>query len=560
MISFFRAKNGSAHRLSLCKAAMHEVNQMRTLILLAITAGLSSTAAATDFVVNAGGRVPTTATATIGNATFIFTVAGAPTFLDSVKLHLDMVHSWDEDLTITLKKGAISVVLFDQEPGAGPRFDDFDNTILDDAAGTSITGLGTSAPYAGSYRPKNPLSGFNAINPNGDWTLTVVDNSYGDYGWLYKAGDATFETRRAVMAGTFLDIASHIAAAVPPWHDPSDAYATGSSLIGQGGWSGWDNGTSTNATIVGTPNFSPPNSIRITSTSDVVHQFASATSGRYVFKTKWYVSSTSVGDTYFILLNKYVAGTHAFPDWSVQLRARASAGELRSLETNGTLPLVLDAWADIRVEIDLDTNSTLIYYNNQFLTAHPWYQTGGQAAIEAVDLYSDNLSSLSFHDDLALVHGAIDVLPTSFTVFRGALESGTLTSILTSDDIYVVVKNGATALASESPITVIIEGTAPNETAGDFRFREEGHVSITGLRQRLDLYDFDAAQYLEMDSRPAPTIDLIVGINGASPNRFIEDGTKKVRSRVRIKPDGPIFTNTWRLYLDQAYWLIAPNE
>ncbi len=146
------------------------------------------------------------------------------------------------------------------------------------------------------------------------------------------------------------------------------------------------------------------------------------------------------------------------------------------------------------------------------------------------------------------------VLPTSFSVFRGTQVSGSLTSLFNSDDDYVVVQNGVTALRTESPITVTIIGTSPIQVASIFNFTVENHVSITGLTQRIEFYDFVAARYEEEDARSATTADSVTVAIGTSPSRFIEPGTNLVTSQVRIRADGPVFTNSWTSSIDQAVW------
>ncbi len=154
--------------------------------------------------------------------------------------------------------------------------------------------------------------------------------------------------------------------------------------------------------------------------------------------------------------------------------------------------------------------------------------------------------------------GSSTVAPTSFTVFRGVQESGNLASLAASDDNYLVVRNGVTALRTESPVTVIVDATSPTQTASALTSKVENHVSITGLTQRIDLFDFVAGSYELEDTRTATTTDSVVTVNGASPNRFIQTGTKAIRSRVRVRADGPIFTSTWRSFLDQTIWTITP--
>ncbi|MCS7209619.1 MAG: proprotein convertase P-domain-containing protein [Fimbriimonadales bacterium] len=152
------------------------------------------------FQVDSGGRVPRRPGETASRpgewVVFTFTVTGfAPGLVVyDVNINIDMVHSWVEDLVIVLRAPfGTEILLFDgdQLPGAPPRFDNFDNTYFTDEATTRIQD--GSAPYNGDYRPLQALSAFKGRNPNGIWRLFVFDMHYGDYGYLYRQGDPTFE-------------------------------------------------------------------------------------------------------------------------------------------------------------------------------------------------------------------------------------------------------------------------------------------------------------------------------------------------------------------------------
>ncbi len=152
------------------------------------------------------------------------------------------------------------------------------------------------------------------------------------------------------------------------------------------------------------------------------------------------------------------------------------------------------------------------------------------------------------------VGNIVAVPPTSFSVFRGVLESGGLSDLLVSDDSYLVVRNGATTLMSESPITVTFDTTSPNAIPASLDFMVENHVSITGLTQRIDMFDFTAGSYEQEDQRSATTTDSTVTAIGSNPGRFVESGTHTLRSRLRVRADGPVFVNTWRSFTDKVAW------
>jgi subtilisin-like proprotein convertase family protein len=92
----------------------------------------------------------------------------------SVKVQVNVSFPQGRELTIELfapdgTPFGTRVILSDQE-GAGANFQ---NTTFDDAAPTPI-GAGAS-PFAGSYRPEQPLSALAGRNAQGTWRLAIMD-------------------------------------------------------------------------------------------------------------------------------------------------------------------------------------------------------------------------------------------------------------------------------------------------------------------------------------------------------------------------------------------------
>lgn len=101
--------------------------------------------------------------------------------IDDLNVQLDITHTWDSDLYITLKSPTgQTVVLANRRGGSG---DDFDNTLFNDEAATSISA--GAAPFAGSFRPDGKLASFDGRNARGIWTLSVQDRGRGDVGTLH---------------------------------------------------------------------------------------------------------------------------------------------------------------------------------------------------------------------------------------------------------------------------------------------------------------------------------------------------------------------------------------
>ncbi len=185
------------------------------------------------------------------------------------------------------------------------------------------------------------------------------------------------------------------------------------------------------------------------------------------------------------------------------------------------------------------------------------YTMATLAWADLFDAGANAAQDLPFEVNGTQLGGGVDIPPTDFTFFRGVQESGDLSSLAISDDNYLVARNGVTALRTESPITLRVSSVSPLGTPTNFGFKVENHVSITGLTQRTDLFDYVAGSYENEDTRSATTTDSVVQVAGTSPARFVETGTNAIKSQVRIRADGPVFTNTWRSFFDQTVWQIS---
>jgi subtilisin-like proprotein convertase family protein len=108
---------------------------------------------------------------------FAFSVINVPqsVTIGSVKVQVNITYPRDSDLRIDLEyidnNGYLrSFLVLSDFVGNGGNFQ---NTIFDDAAATPIAaGI---PPFAGSYRPSNPLSALAGHNAQGTWVLEVGD-------------------------------------------------------------------------------------------------------------------------------------------------------------------------------------------------------------------------------------------------------------------------------------------------------------------------------------------------------------------------------------------------
>jgi hypothetical protein len=204
------------------------------------------------------------------------------------------------------------------------------------------------------------------------------------------------------------------------WADCFDTYATGSVLNGQGGWQQWDSAPNTTTVLSSAQARSTPNSAAIWSTggqtSDLVHTFTGYTSGAWSLRTWVYVPGPAapqplMGKIYFLILSKYQDfGPY---DWSVDVELDPTVAQWNIFAGSPAAlsgPLLLDQWAEMRADIDLNADTCQVYYNGAPIgPQYPWTAGvfGANTAvldIACVDLYhSPNTAGPGYWDDASLM-------------------------------------------------------------------------------------------------------------------------------------------------------------
>ena len=97
---------------------------------------------------------------------------------ENLQVKINITHTWDSDLTGTLvAPNGTRIILFENIGGSG---DNFTDTIFDSQVPQSISS-GT-APFTGSFRPRESLLPLTGLNALGQWQLEVRDSGGGDVG------------------------------------------------------------------------------------------------------------------------------------------------------------------------------------------------------------------------------------------------------------------------------------------------------------------------------------------------------------------------------------------
>lgn len=100
--------------------------------------------------------------------------------ITDVNVTVNISHTWDDDLTMTLiAPDGTSVVLSSGNGGSG---NDYTNTLFDQEGATPI-GAG-SPPFTGTFIPQEDLSVLYGSFSGGDWTLNVSDSATFDTGTI----------------------------------------------------------------------------------------------------------------------------------------------------------------------------------------------------------------------------------------------------------------------------------------------------------------------------------------------------------------------------------------
>lgn len=192
----------------------------------------------------------------------------------------------------------------------------------------------------------------------------------------------------------------------PVWSDNFDSYTDGDSLHGMNGWKGWNDTPAATAFVSSMQSLSAPHSVDVNGGADLVQEYTEST-GVWRYRAYMYIPSDFAGLTYFIMLNQYA--DNGTQNWSVQTNFDSTTGMMVDDGSGATMAYVTDQWAEICVEIDLDLDTQIFFYNRAPLYNGAWngYISGvgtGANEIGAVDLFANGASPV-YYDEMSLAAG-----------------------------------------------------------------------------------------------------------------------------------------------------------
>ncbi len=133
-----------------------------------------------DVPINIGGGPPNTVTSTLD-------ITATGLIIDINLINLEIDHSYVGDLSATLESPSGTIIQLFDEPEGGSCGESnlsvgFDDSATNTAGDFVATCDGGGTAIAGLFQSADPLSAFNGEDPNGTWTLTVVDDAGQDGG------------------------------------------------------------------------------------------------------------------------------------------------------------------------------------------------------------------------------------------------------------------------------------------------------------------------------------------------------------------------------------------
>jgi len=210
------------------------------------------------------------------------------------------------------------------------------------------------------------------------------------------------------------------------WSDNFDSYNLMQFLDGtpdDGGWQGFLNNTKRGAYVVDGQSNSLPHSVEIDGQVDIIHEFTGLNSGTLIFRDWVYVPSASdVGESFIGFLSYYSPNhylTYFIENgcyWQVIIKFDVNNRIVVNKPHTDTLPLILDKWVELRVEIDLESDWVECFYNDELLMGqkwtHDWLNRDGFSNFAGVGLwgYFDEDFSV-YHDDMSLYHEGTGLEP-----------------------------------------------------------------------------------------------------------------------------------------------------
>jgi hypothetical protein len=171
-------------------------------------------------------------------------------------------------------------------------------------------------------------------------------------------------------------------------------------------------------------------------------------------------------------------------------------------------------------------------------------------------------------DSLAALTSILPVIavPDAYSVSRGASSMGGVLELADSDDQYLAFVPEFLDFRYQLEFTV--DATSPAESPSGLEFGYESKaVNVFGtVEQRIELFDFDSAQFETVDTRLTSPTDSVVRVTpGGDSSRFVQFGTNAMQARISYENSLPFWVFNirnrslpYRVRADHVFWRLTP--
>ncbi len=154
---------------------------------------------------------------------------------------------------------------------------------------------------------------------------------------------------------------------------------------------------------------------------------------------------------------------------------------------------------------------------------------------------------------LRLAYATKPFAPATYTLVKGSLQSGTVSSLAKSDDAKLVVAKGT----NDQDVIIEFESQTTNLQVGRLDFVIESSTSLIKATQEVELFDYAANAWVLVNSRTISSVDGSATFTPANPSRFVSPTTRSMRARVKY-PLGWSTARNVSLSIDQIGWFTQP--
>lgn len=153
--------------------------------------------------------------------------------------------------------------------------------------------------------------------------------------------------------------------------------------------------------------------------------------------------------------------------------------------------------------------------------------------------------------------GPTRIGPSTYSLSRGVVVSGSLASLTDRDQAYFQAHQGFLLDSAEPQVRIVLNAVSTLAVPGRLAFDLVSHAP-KGTVQMIELYDWTSGSYVLLDTRVSTTGDSLLEVEAPKPYRFVQNATRALRARVSfLSTEGglqPPFVPS----VDQTIWKVSP--